>query len=359
MLYKLLACDSTSRQFRHKVVCLTGSGLYGPQLEALGIPVTCLNMHRTLPLGVIRILPILRRWRPTILQTWLYHADFVGLIAGRCSRVPKIVWNIRCSDMDLTQYALTTRFIFTLLSRLSSFPDTIIYNSHAGKGFHANAGFCPKRCEIIPNGFDTERFRPDTATGKLFRASHGIPTDAPVVGMVARFDPMKDHTTFFKAAGQLHKLMPDARFVLVGKNVESCHPAIRRLLAVHNLQEIVLALGEQPDIHRILPSFDILTLSSAFGEGFPNVLGEAMACGVPCVATDVGDSAILIKDNSRIVNPEDSSALVQAWLEILHMTVEERNILSSKARERILKHFSIEKVANQYDRLYKALLNSN
>jgi glycosyltransferase involved in cell wall biosynthesis len=261
--------------------------------------------------------------------------------------------------MDLTQYALTTRLIFGLLSRLSSFPDTIIFNSHAGKGFHARAGFRPKRCEIIPNGFDTVRFRPDAAAGKRFRASHGIPSDAPVVGMVARFDPMKDHTTFFKAAGRLHGLMPDARFVLVGRDVESCHPVIQRLLATHNLQKIVLPLGEQSDIHRILPAFDIVTLSSAFGEGFPNVLGEAMACGVPCVATDVGDSAILIKDNGRIVNPEDASALVNAWLEILHMRVEERRILSSNARERIVKHFSIEKAADQYDRLYKALLDSN
>jgi glycosyltransferase involved in cell wall biosynthesis len=356
MLYKLMAYNSTNPQFRHKVVCLADSGLYGPQLEALGIPVTCLNMHRTRLLGVIRILPILRRWRPTILQSWLYHADFIGLIAGRCFRVPKIVWNIRCSNMDLTQYALMTRFIFTLLSRLSGFPDTIIFNSHAGKNFHASVGFCPKHFEIIPNGFDTDRFRPDTVTRKLFRASHGIPTDAPVVGMVARFDPKKDHKTFFKAAGLLHRRMPDARFVLVGKGVEPCNPPIRRLLASHNLQEKVLALGEQTDIHRILPSFDILTLSSSFGEGFPNVLGEAMACGVPCVATDVGDSAILIKDNGRIVNPEDSSALVQAWFEILHMTVEERKIIGSKARERILKHFSIERVVNQYGRLYNALL---
>jgi glycosyltransferase involved in cell wall biosynthesis len=356
MLVKLLEYASTNAPFRHKVVSLSGRGLYGPELEALGIPVTCLNMHRTPLLGVTRIAPILHKWRPAILQTWLYHADFIGLMAGRCLGVPKIVWNIRCSDMDLTQYALTTRFIFALLSKLSGFPDAVIFNSRAGKDFHFKAGFSPKNVEIIPNGFDTDRFRPDAAARKSFRSAHGIPADAPVVGMVARFDPMKDHTTFFNAASRLHRRMPDARFVLVGKGVEACHLPMRRLLAVHNLGQNVLALGEQTDIHRILPSFDILSLSSAFGEGFPNVLGEAMACGVPCVATDVGDSADLINASDRIVSPKDASALARVWLEILQMSGEQRNALSSNARKRILRHFSIERVANQYNALYNALL---
>jgi glycosyltransferase involved in cell wall biosynthesis len=359
MLVKLLAHASTNSHFRHKVVCLTGRGLYGPELEALGIPVTCLNMHRSPFSGAIRIIPVVRQWRPTILQSWLYHADLLGLIAGRSLRVPKIAWNVRCSDMDLRHYALTTRFIFALLSRLSGFPDTVIFNSRAGKNFHLNAGFCPKQVEIIPNGFDTDRFRPDAAARKLFRASHGIPPDAPVVGLVARLDPMKDHATFFKAAGLLHRQMPDARFVLVGRDVEPSQPSIQRWLAAYKLGEKVLALGEQTQIHRILPSFDILTLSSAFGEGFPNVLGEAMACGVPCVATDVGDSAYLIEDRDRIVPPQEASALARIWLEILHMTVQEREALGVKARARILKHFSIETVANRYDSLYHALIDAD
>ena len=358
MLYRLLSHLSKNTSFQHSVVSLTGLGAYGPRLIETGTPVYCLHMKGGRPefRKLTKLYRLLKEYRPCVLQTWLYHADFLGLIVGRLARVPRIVWNVRCSNMDFRHYACTTRWIFALLSRLSRIPDAVVVNSEAGRQFHSQVGYNPRRWEVIPNGFEIERYKPVIEARSRFRLSLGLNESTPIIGMIARYDPMKDHANLFAAARRLSDVLPDVCLVLVGKGMDEHNNDLRVMIQKNGLHGRTYLLGERVDAPDIFPAFDINTLSSSFGEGFSNVLGEAMACGVPCVSTNVGDSAYIIGDTGKVVPSRDSTALAKAWLELLSIAPEKRSELGLKARKRIEGEFSISKVAQRYEKLYLELV---
>ncbi len=357
MLYKLLSYQATHRMSTSEisgVISLADAGIYGPRLKSLGVPVYCLNMqHDALKIkSLIKLYYILKAQKPDILQTWLYHADLLGLVFGRIAGIPKIIWNLRCSDMDFTLYSHITRRIFALNARLSSLPDAVIANSESGQKFHLQAGYNPRQWKHIPNGFDTEQYKPDKISRIKGRQHIGISKDAPVIGMIARYDPMKDYTNFFTAAEIAASIFSDICFILVGRGVNEQNNCLGEMARQKGLNGKIYLLGERRDIDKIIPMFDIGTLSSSFGEGFPNVLGEMMACEVPCVATDVGDTAYLIENTGIIVPPRNSELLARAWLELLSMSPEKRAELGAKARKRIEENFSISYIVQQYESFY-------
>jgi len=358
MLYKLLSNTSKKDLFKHSVVSLTGMGTYGERLKNLGIPVHFLNINPGKPsfASFIELYLLIKKQRPHIIQTWLYHADLIGLIIGRLSKVPKILWNIRCSKVDFKYYAKTTKLFFNMLSLLSRFPNTVIINSEAGKKFHIQAGYNPRKWEVIPNGFDTEIYKPDMKARERLRQKLGLGESDSIIGMVARYDPMKDYSNFFEAAGRLSMVFPKPHFVIAGKGMNKTNYDVMKMIQQHGLNENTFLLGERDDLPEIIPSFDIGTLTSSFGEGFPNVLGEYMLCGVPSVSTDVGDSANIIGDTGIIVPPNNPEALAKAWLDLLGMTPEQRTELGLKARRRIVDKFSISKVVEKYEKLYLGML---
>lgn len=356
MLCKLVREWHGQRAIRHRVICLQGAGYHGPHLMALGVPVLALNMNRSLSglAGVMKLLADLRRDPPHILQTWLYHADLMGLIAGKMIRIPRIYWNLRCSDMALKRYAIATRVVFAAAKRLSGGPTGIMVNSVAGMIHHQRQGYRPRCWYYIPNGFDVNRFHPNPGARSATRRALAIPEDAAVVGMVARRDPMKDHALFFRAVRLfLQKKQSRTWFVVIGRGVSWKEKEIRDMAGELNATGRVRLLGVQDDLERFYPAFDLLTLTSAFGEGFPNVVGEAMACGVPCVATDVGDAARVISDTGIIVPPGDTAALAAAWERLLVLTEEQRRELAARARERICRRYAIRAVARRYERIYR------
>ena len=332
--------------FRNIVVSLTSEGSLGPELRAAGVPVLALGMKRGRPslAAMFRLREIVKRERPTLLQTWLYHADLLGLLTSLFSRDVPLVWNLRCSDLDVSQYSVGTRAVRWVLARASSLPAAIVVNSAAGRASHEALGYRPKRWELIPNGFDTDRFQPDAAARARFRREFRVGDNEPLVGMIARVDPMKDYDNFFAAAGQIAAARPEAKFLVAGRGTET-------LMVPPGLLDRVSLLGERGDVATLLTALDLMILSSAFGEGFPNILGEAMACGVPCVATDVGDSAAIIGDTGRVVPPRDPAALCDAALAVLAC----RPALAEKARRRIVDHFFIDAIAEQYRSLYANL----
>lgn len=352
MLYKLL--DNVNRgEIESIVISITDQGTIGRRIEALGIPVYTLNV-RPGPLsllGLLRLTRILKKERPDVLQTWLYHADLMGLISVRLARVPFMIWNFRCSGLKKKDHSWFLFLIIRILAIFSGSPSAIIVNSRAGKRDHEALGFRPDRWEVIPNGFDLDVYRPSEESRLSLRRELGLPDHAQLIGLVARFNPMKGHENFINAAGYLHKLRPDLHFVLVGHGIDNNNKGLMKQISELRLNEHLHLLGERSDVPNIIPAFDILA-SSSYGEGFPNVIGEAMSCGVPCVVTDAGDSAYLVGETGIVVPPDNPIAMAGALNVMLSKSKEEYDSLSRAARERIASLFSIDTITRQYEKLY-------
>jgi len=188
------------------------------------------------------------------------------------------------------------------------------------------------------------------------RAELGLDVGTPLIGLVARYHPMKDHANFLTATSLLAKQDPTAHFLLVGPNVDASNQELSAKIATLGLQERVHLLGERRDIPRINAALDIASTTSCWGEGFPNVIGEAMACGVPCVVTDVGDSALIVGETGRVVPPRDPRALAAAWRDMLQMDRETRGGLGERARARIVTHFSLNEIARRHEKLYTEIV---
>ena len=358
-LYRL-ATHMNPSDFHNRVVSLIPPGIMGEKLADAGVQVDSLDMQRGVPspAGLWRLVRIIRDWRPDVVQTWLYHADLAGLIASRMAFPlgggPKVAWNIRCSFMALDEYRRMTGMTLKACSALSGLPDMVLTNSHEAKRFHGELGYTPKRFEVIPNGFDTERLHPDVEARRAVRDELSIAQENFIIGHVARFDAMKDHETFIKAAASIAARYADVTFVFVGRNVDYDNLDLAAWMRQAGLPpERVRLLGERDDIPRLMAAMDI-HVSSSTGESFPNVVGEAMACGVPNIVTDVGDSARLVGETGRVVPPSDFTALEAA----MSTVVDDRSgaqALGDAARNRVKLRYSLASVVQQYSSLYHQL----
>jgi glycosyltransferase involved in cell wall biosynthesis len=341
MLVKLLATLDRTR-FSNNVVSLM-DGPLAPDLAAMGIPLRSLGMNKKFnPRPLWRLRRIIHAEEPDIIQSWLYHADLFGLIAAQ--RTDRLIWNIRNSVLDLSP---STRFVVRLLAKFSGMPAAIVVNSRAGRLHHQTLNYHPRQWIEIPNGFDLARWRPDASAGARLRAEMNFPADALLVGMFARRDPMKDHPTFLAALAEARAKEPRIHAILAGRGTES----FSNLLDRHGLAGKVALLGERDDLPALAPALDVFCLAS-LGEGFPNVIGEAMACGVPCVASDVGDIAEIIGDTGRVVPARNPHRLAAALLEVLTTSPQERGLA---ARRRIEERYSLASVAHRYEEVYEAV----
>lgn len=355
MLHRLLR-DTDRTAAESMVVSLTAGGAMADSIRSLGVPVQSLDMRRGMPnpLAALRLVSILRRFRPDVLQTWLYHADLLGLVAGRLAGVPVITWNIRCSTMDERYRRGAGGMVVRLLAKLSRWPDAIVVNSTSGRVFHESLGYRPRRWVMIPNGFDLQTFRPDRTAYARLRTELDLAPNTPLVGLVARADPIKDHPTFLLAAAQLRSARPDVHFVLAGGGVDKGNRALAEHIAALRLDGAVHLLGERKDVAAVTAALDLATCSS-LSEGFPNVVGEALACGVPVVSTDVGDAAMILGDAGAIVPPSDAVALAAAWGRLLSLPLEQRSALGARGRESIGARFDLHAVAARYVAFYREL----
>lgn len=359
MLYKLVSGMNRQR-FENVVVSMGNKGTLGPRLQDVGIPIYSLGLTKKFPnpFSVWKFIKIIRKESPAVLQTWLYHADLFGLIAGKLAGSESIIWNLRCSNMDMGHYSFMSAIIVKLLAILSTRPDAIIVNSKAGLDFHEKIGYRPRRWICLPNGFDSTIFKPDMVTRQKIRDELGVSDKTTLFGLVGRFDPMKDHTTFFGAAiKHLKEYSYESKFLLVGRDITLDNSAIRNLIPSEFADKFIL-LGERKDIPAIMAVLDIAVSSSAFGEGFSNTIGEAMACGVPCVVTDVGDSAHIVGDTGIVVPPRDPQALAEAWAALIKIGPEGRAGLGRRARERIVQNFSLPAIVAKYEALYEEVAES-
>ena len=246
--------------------------------------------------------------------------------------------------MDLSRYDWFWRLSFFLERKLSRFADLIIVNSYAGMEYSAQNGFPMEKMIVIPNGIETANFSPQPTLREKIRKEWEISNNETLIGLVARLDPKKDHITFLKAAAQVSRVRPDIRFVCVGRGDEVYYERLRHIGDECGLNGRILWAGSRDDMPAVYNGLDILCLSSAFGEGFPNVIGEAMACGVPCVVTDVGDSARIVGDNGIVVPPGQPEALSSGLLEMVARIEKNKEDLADRLRRRIVEEFSVEKM---------------
>ncbi len=355
MLYRLLGRrDAAGSDV--EVVSLTDVGPIGEKIRALGVPVRALGLARAAPNPVraARLVYWLARERPDAVQTWMHDSDLVGGLAAFAARVP-VAWGIHQGEYELRDAGQRrTRRVASVLARLSRFvPARIVCCSETSRRVHAGIGYDARKLVVIPNGFDVGAFRPDPAARPAVRAELGIPDGAPIVGHVGRAHPQKDHATFFAAAALLGARRPDVHFVLCGDGVSENAPLARGVDPA--VRARVHLLGRRDDIPRLTAAFDLLASSSSFGEAFPLVIGEAMACGVPCVVTDAGDSALMVGATGRVVPRRDPRALADAWADVLALPGEERARLGRAARARVEEHYTLERCVGRYEALYREM----
>ena len=356
----LLRLTSGLTDFDHCVISLTpidSNGL-GPLFNEHKIPLLSLEMNPRNPFSLFKIWKlkkILQQEKPAILQTWMYHANLIGGIAGRMAGISRIIWNIRNGALEPggdtgKKLNLSTKigWVAKLGALTSQFlPHHIISCSERAAEIHKKWGYAKTKFHIIHNGISISDFKPDKQARKQIRDTLQIDINTKVIGLIGRYHPQKDIPTFLKTAHILCKNREDIKFILVGTNLSSTNKELIAEIKKLGLEKSVLLLGKRQDISNILNAFDVLCSSSSFGEAFPNVVAEAMSCGVPCVVTDVGDSANIVGDLGIVVLPSSPEQMATACLKILETPPSPKKI-----QERINNHFSLDKMVGNYKKFY-------
>ncbi len=361
MLYKLLA-EMKNSDYRVAVISLKDKGEIGERISALGIPVYCINMQaRKLNIiGCWRLIRLFRQLKPALIQSWMYHANIMSTFARFfAARKAVLIWNIRNSLPDLSYLSKDKYRLLIRLGRHFSFlPDKIIYNAMTSAKQHEKLGYLASKTQIIPNGFLCDTFSPSLENRQVIRSEWGIDDDAILIGVVARYHEIKDHHNFIQAAAKIRQSYSGkVKFLLTGNQIDKSNKVLYDEIVANDLVQHMCLLGERDDIPHVMAALDIL-VSSSWQEGFSNSIGEAMACGVPCVVTDVGDSAYIVAETGVAVPPKQPDALAQACLEIIAQPKQQRETLGTQARNRILEFFTIQKIAEQYRSLYKDLITN-
>lgn len=339
--------------FKHVVVCMMDEGKYGPMLEAAGVNVHCLHMSQGKPTwrSILHFWRLLRALRPDVVQTWMYHADLMGGVLARLRGVRKIFWGIRHGNLAPGTVRERTIKVAKLCGRISSWvPSLIVSCSQQAMKSHIAIGYDKSRITVIPNGYELSRYAPDASARGRLRAKWGIPEDTFLLGMVARYNAQKNHANLISALQQLKQNSGAFHCVLVGTGMEADNAHLHVLLQNHGVADVVSLLGQRDDVPDVMNALDLHVLSS-LGEAFPNVLAEAMACGTPCVTTDVGDANYIVGGTGWIVPSQDSAALAHALLQARHIWETSPDVWSSRrevARKRIVENFSIERMADAY-----------
>lgn len=353
-----LARGHDRTRFEPHVVSVYPGGVLAPELQQAGVALHSLDKAGRWDLLAAqrRLGRIVGRLRPAILHGSLTTGNLMALAARRTAPGAKLVWGWRASALDYAHYGAWTRWAEALERRLSARPDLIIANAEAGKRDQRARGAVARNIAVVPNGIDVARFKPDPEARQAVRTEWALEPEHLAIGLLARFDPMKGHDVFLKAAARAATARPDLRFVAIGSGAPEALRDLQARAAALGIADKVVWAGQRLDAERALAALDLCTSTSRFGEGFSNALAEAMASGLPCVATDVGDSATILGDRGRIVPPGDAEALAEGWLALLDRLAAEGEGLRAANRQRIVDNFSLEAMVTKTEALYRQLL---
>jgi glycosyltransferase involved in cell wall biosynthesis len=355
MLFKL--CNSTQGgKYRNIIISLRSPGYYGDKLSLAKIEFHCLNMSNNFHLieGLFYLRKFILLYKPVSMIGWMYHGMLLASLIRFLYPHIGLIWNIRCSN-GFSRYSLSTKIVVKLLSRLSYLPNYIIVNSISGMIYHQNLGFKAQGKEIqwkhIPNGFNTDQFSFNSNYRISVREELLLSKDVLLIGNFSRFHPMKDHELLLRSVSDIN-----LNFVvlLVGNGMDHSNEKLRKIIENYKLERKVKLLGLRDDIPRLMASLDLYVLSSAYGEGFPNVLGEAMSCGVPCISTDVGDAGEILDGVGTIVQPGDAHNLKIAIQENLQLPLDQKPTLREKLRSRTIVKYDLRKIALQYENIIES-----
>lgn len=354
-LYRLITGDTANF---HTVISLTDAGVYGRPLVDAGITLHLLNMPRgsVTMKGIRALYRLLRNIEYDVVQTWMYHANFIGGLVGRFTGCKALVWGVRNNRLDPDKVSRGTRIMAQLCCRLSRWiPRKIVFCSRQSVYYHGQLGYDKKKMTIIPNGYDCKRFSPDPVARDRMRTVWGIDARVVLIGMVARWDPMKDHANLIVSLVQLVSKTPaNWKCVLAGTNMVWSNQELAGLLKRYDISQRVLLIGETNDVPAVMNAIDLHVLSS-FSEAFPNVVAEAMACCTPCVVTNVGDASLIVGETGWIVPPADPAALSDAIANAIKEIAEasQWSTRQVRARERIEREYAFAQMVQAYRAVWR------
>lgn len=356
VLHRLLT--AAIQNDRHCVISMGDAGVFGPRLREAGIAVYTLDMKSPMGAakGLWRMHQLLRQLKPDVVQTWMYHADLIGGVVARLAGIRAVAWGIRNSGADLHKSSRSARALSWLCARVSRLvPGVIVACADNAAQRHQQWGYRADRMLVIPNGYDLTCWQPDPAARAALRAEWGWTENESIVGSVARWNPLKDHANLLAAFALSAQHNPSLRCVLIGHGIEASNADLMALITRHGIVDKVKLLGRRDDVPRLMNGLDIHVLSS-LAEGFPNVVAEAMATGVACVVTDVGDAARIVGDTGWVAAPQNPLALSQALDQaVAHLGTEQMEERLLKARDRVARLFSLEAMVNAYHVVWRRL----
>ncbi len=356
----LFRLTTTDKQNSHQVISLMDEGIYGERLISSGIQVHTLNMPRgrVTIRGISKLYMLFKNIKPDIVQTWMYHPDLIGGILARLAGVSSVIWGIRGPfNRELT--SLQTNITIRLCALFSKWvPSMIVSNSQHAAEVHEQAGYTSNKLICIPNGYPLDRFQPDEKCSKEFRREFNINHDDILIGMVARFDPYKDHENLFSALSILSREERQIACVLVGSDMKEGNQTLVKLIEKYDVQDMITLVGLRDDIPKVMAAIDIHVLSSV-AESFPNVLAEAMACGTPCITTDVGDAALIVGNTGWVVPQSDPDVLAGAIRDALS---EKGNLAKwggrkEACRKRVVENYTLERMIKSYNKVWGDAIN--
>ena len=357
MLFRLIQRMDKDK-YLNEVISLTDLGDVGKKLEDEGIKVKVLNIgaNITTLLAPLRLARWIKETNPHLVQTWMYHADLLGGVAAKILGIP-VLWNIRQSSLEKDSCKFTTRMVARISAALSnSIPKYIVSCSEHARLIHEALGYKSKKMIVVPNGFDVQKFHPDAQARMSVMQELDLPKGSIIVGLVARFDDLKDHQTFIKAAGFVAKKFNNVHFVLCGYGIDVANEQLKAWIDAADIGSRSHLLGQRTDIPRLTAAFDV-TASASKGEGFSNTIGESMSCAVPCVVTNVGDSALIVGATGIVVAPENPDDLATGLTSLISMDPEQRRQLGGLARQRIIENYSLSTIVQRYETVYEDALH--
>ena len=361
MLCRLVAAKKEGVEY--SVISLKGRGFYGATLEANGLQPHYFQFARFFEIASLfeffRLIKRISKLSPDVVQTWLYHADLIGGVAARLAGCRNVVWGVRTAALSPLLNSRFTLAVGWMCARLSGYvPVAIATCSVAAAKEHKKMGYAPSKFHVIPNGFDLTLYKPDSAVRQQLRQQWGVGDHEVLFGCVARWDIYKDHPNLLQAMSIAAEQGLKFRCVLVGGGLIASNMALMSLVSKYNLENFVVLAGSRADIPAVMSALDFHVLPSR-SEAFPNVVAEAMACGTPCIVTDVGDAALIVGETGWVVPPESPDLLAKALQQAESSFRSESNELRRvEARKRVADNFSLEKMTQSYVNLWQSVASS-